>query len=346
MKNISKEIKQALLTFEPPRPREITYGVAARLFEHSRLSSSRALHRYLFGYSTTELASRIPGGLRELFRRLPGVWANPKSVVDLHTIYPLFRLFESSAASARRIESLLIHARKSPGQRVRRMFELAPGDASEEKRFAPRYCIDCALDELRKGRRPTWYRDHQIPGANYCAKHAVYLSEDCYACGDLLFRHRYVLPPFHSECAQLRPALFLSGQAPKARFPALGRLGLKPEDRVDRAELRVSRFVVGLLEKNLDPIFPSEWLHTLQIGVRRRGRIAAIREIRRADFVGRGAVTDLLCGPMTSLIRAASMGAAETAQFLELSIKERMQITSVVFESVDLFLSALRAVER
>lgn len=209
-----------------------------------------------------------------------------------------------------------------------------------------REAMPWTLDELREGRRPTWYRDHQIPGANYCARHAVYLSENCYACGDLLFRHRYVLPPFHSECAHLRPALFLSGQVPKARFPAVGRLGLKPEDRVDRAELRVSRFVVGLLEKNLDPISPSKWLHTLQIGVRHRGRIAAIREIRRADFVGRGVVTDLLCGPMTSLIRAASMGAAETAQFLELPMKERVQVTSVVFESVDLFLAALKVVER
>lgn len=342
MKNISREIKQALLTFEPPRPREITYGIAARLFEHSGLSSSSALHRYLFGYSTTELASRIPGGLAVLFRRIPGAWTDPKAVANLHTIYPLFRLFESSVTSARRIESLLIHARKSPGQRMRRTFELAPGDASEEKRFAPRYCIDCALDDLRGGRRPTWYRDHQIPGVNYCAQHGTLLGENCFACGDLLFRHSYVLPPFHLECAGRLPAISFLKQSVRRRT---GRLGLEPEDSVDRADCRLSVLTVALLEGNLDPIRPKKWVEALQIGVQRRGLTTTIRAIRRAALIRRGAIAALWCSQMNSVSRASWVGKLETQQFLDLSITERLQLTSIIFNGVDDFLAALNVPE-
>lgn len=336
---------RALESFESARPGEITYGVVARFFEHTKLLSSRELHRYLFGYPTTELASRIQGGLGEMYRRMPGAWESPKTLVDRHTIYPFFRVFEKSAAEARRIESLLIKSSSSPGQRLRRLFELFPG-AVWEQRFLPRFCIACVLEDLRGGRQPTWYRDHQIPGVNWCARHGKYLGDDCFVCGDKLFRHSYELPPMHRKCAHELPEFTLQRVRPKARLPARNRYGLKPSDRQDRTELRLSVFAVDLLGKNLEPIRPESWVSALQIGVKNNGLAATIRAINNAQFINDKRMCAILCGAETSMARALWKGKPDPELFAEISIRGRLQLTSAVFKSIDKFLLVLSSLPK
>ena len=213
--------KTLLKGFDPPRANEDVTGIVARLARHARVSSSRALHKYLFGYVTNELAGRYPGGLQVLHRRFPAFWENPQEIAERHTIFPLFRFFEASVDHAQKIESRLVHARQNPGQHLRHRFELEKGDVWE-KRSPMRYCVPCMIEDQQAGRMPTWYRQHQIPGVDWCVRHQSLLFDYCIECGQQLFKHSYVVPAFHCGCQRDIPALRTPEDAAKIKFTYSG----------------------------------------------------------------------------------------------------------------------------
>lgn len=364
-----RKLRQALETFEPPRSGEITFGIAARFFEHCDLLSSQELHAYLHGYATTELASRIPGGLEVFYRRMKDVWGSPEQVLE-HTIWPLFRIFQPSQDAADRIEDLLLYTKRSPGQQLRRMFVLSKGDAWE-KRLLPRFCIECVLEDMRAGRQTTWYREHQIPGIDWCVRHKSALFDECLGCGATMFKNSYVLPPYHlreltihrepntaTECNIVRESSILPksiscrelafrqlgiGKVGRKKYPRPGIHANRPRGNYELQQLKMCALAVGLMDLNLPPIPASCWSEVLRKGIKERGLSFILRRIRKADLV-EGAVGDLMLKTEISAIRdLARPSYRRSPRLVSVSPKKKLWIASLVFDTTDEFVETLKS---
>lgn len=235
-----------------PLAREVILGLASRYFEkHARSSMAVWFHELLFGYPTDEFDPRFPGGLSH-FCTLMGRGWNPLQLVENHTLWPLFRIFESSATRRTYCENLFLQSRP-PGPRLRGRFQFVP---SRSKHFRPRFCLLCLCESAQAGQPLTWLRDHQIPGADWCPRHKVRLcgADDQYI-NDRFRTHSgrsFSLPrltdgdmnsltTFENVSSKLVPYL------------------IKPKSRDADAELNFSAIAIGLLDEHLSGIEHSLW---------------------------------------------------------------------------------------
>lgn len=266
------DLQESAKRIPPLQQEELAMGFACRLAADAKIRDRSVVQKFLFGYSTTEVASPFQAGLGNLQQYLCGIGHAPHDVINRHSIYPLIRIFEESGAEARRVESLLLQP-KAAGQSLRgrmrlieNLFAVAPikskpSASPSPKRYPAKVCIDCVADELIHDRVPIWRRSQFLPGARWCDSHPFtpFFSE-CPWCHEPWLITRLVLPGLHCDCIRKRlgkgSALRDANQQRIAEI-ASAKAGIIPFDHAYHS------FVYGLLRQQLDPIPRIFWAEAL-----------------------------------------------------------------------------------
>ena len=314
-----------------PQQNESVYGLASRYSaEIAPDGFAGWFHAVLFGYVVSEFDPRYPGGL-DYFCSVMDLGWNPRSMIEDHTLWPLFRIGELSAKRRADVEANLLRS-AAPGPRLRGRFQFG---ASRSKRFRPRYCLPCLIDDFKSGRPLTWYRHHQILGADWCPKHRVRLTSEA---------TRWASPSRSGRSFSL-PVLLstdLSDASADEVGKHVGAPFTKPKSFSDDAALRFSAIAIGLLDKRLSAIHPSLWTEVFRSIIEDRGSKRSWGEIRK----WRSTSFWRQCGMYERLRKTKWLGDSKalSEMAIKLNVKQKLCLMSAFFYTADDFVNRLKSV--
>lgn len=117
----------------------------------------------------------------------------------------------------------------------------------------------------------------------------------------------------------------------------------RPKNEDDHRDVRFSTFVIGLLEKNLAPLEPWQWLEVFRIGMERKDIRAALKTLEEVEPTFKATV--LLLGTERNILRAVRTGNMGANAVSQLSPKTKIYLMSALFDSVEEFVSTLRIMQ-
>ncbi len=173
--------------FPDHHPGEILYSLAARHSDRVRYRTAADASAELFGVRGASAAVALPGRLGYLAAALPaGSPYTVDSLVDRHTLYPVYAAFLAPRARAYLRADMV-----APAAGLVRL-----GAYERSLRVARpvrlRYCPSCTDDDRRSHGEAYWRRAHQVPGVDVCPMHETTIESSAVAIGSGPMRRRFV----------------------------------------------------------------------------------------------------------------------------------------------------------
>ncbi|MET2527151.1 TniQ family protein [Ralstonia pseudosolanacearum] len=119
----------------------------------------------------------FPSRIEERVRPFQHMIGDAASVVDGHTLYPLYRRM----LPPKDAEKLRSHLLREPVHGLPAMVG-AGGPHSGWATFQAAYCDECVQEDISPAGVPYWRTEHQVPGLLFCAQHAKPLLAPCRVC--------------------------------------------------------------------------------------------------------------------------------------------------------------------
>jgi hypothetical protein len=162
--------------FVIPQRGETVYSVFCRLSERSGLPSALILNRVAgdnafrpwktLPFRTAHISSRVPDG---------NPWRDPVSICMGHTTLPYFVYFRNDRD--RLIQQCV------DGSAVYQKLGIGLATSPRPIPDHPRYCPQCAAEDLAEFGFSRFRREHQLPGVMVCWMHGGILAHGCTSCG-------------------------------------------------------------------------------------------------------------------------------------------------------------------
>ncbi|MBN6185703.1 TniQ family protein [Aneurinibacillus sp. BA2021] len=156
--------------FPTPYSNELLYSILARYHNWSQNGLEKYTLNDLFGYERATPIVLFPNRISELCKRLnPKSLHTPDSIIERHTIYPLYHPFLLKERSAK-LKGLML------GSHASNIYSTL-GSSSVEQVPTLRYCIKCVIEDREEHGEAYWHREHQITYVIGCHKHGIKLKE-------------------------------------------------------------------------------------------------------------------------------------------------------------------------
>jgi hypothetical protein len=161
--------------FPDPHPDEVLYSVWARLSDYLRYHRKHEVLRVLFGTKEAVPIVDLPCHLGYFFENLPlGHSYTLDTLIDQHTLYPLFAPFLPEDRLCRLREQMISGNARSIHQLVGKL-----GNTTNTPPLPSwlRYCPACVEEDRATYGECYWHRLHQVLGVEVCPKHDTFLED-------------------------------------------------------------------------------------------------------------------------------------------------------------------------
>lgn len=168
-------------------PDETLFSLCSRYHKASgnRLASTTC--QALFGHPQQGSAHDFPTRLEHFCRMAGGLLGTPESIIEKHTILPLYLRFASPDLVRL---AILASCERSVGSLK---FQLGLLTSAFRANHPLKACPICMLEDAERFATAYWHREHQLPGLWVCRHHGCrLLSSDLKATGVLRFQ--WILP--------------------------------------------------------------------------------------------------------------------------------------------------------
>lgn len=274
MTQLSLPLVTTLLGFPVPFPDEPLYSLLARY--HLGSGSAFVTIKRVFGRRGVVPTNALPWGLDAIASNLPpGHPSTADSLLLQHTLYPYFSPF-LRAETASKMRALMLASEPEASSKLRFLLGLPAGKILLP--HVPRFCDQCAADDVRRHGQPYWHRVHQAPGVVVCPAHDASLRTRVRA-AEKAGRHELYLPPLTPTAS----CVVLDGQA----------IGLRPREILARVARLTQALVNGDLPQNLRAALATAYRRKLTS----EGAITPAGSVRRLRF-------NAMFEPVTANLRA------------------------------------------
>ncbi|MFN7652498.1 MAG: TnsD family Tn7-like transposition protein, partial [Cyclobacteriaceae bacterium] len=151
---------------------ECLYSLKARLLRDTLSNSDENRCNYLGEVKNHVISLDLPSHVGELYEATKHIvkWTM-ESIIEDHTIFPVYRPFLSEEKRIRIVKSMI-------SDRIENIQSIAGINSSNlvRSRF-PKFCPICGLEDLGKYGEPYWHRIHQFPNIQVCPDHNCLLVE-------------------------------------------------------------------------------------------------------------------------------------------------------------------------
>ncbi|MBV5328417.1 MAG: TniQ family protein [Chlorobium sp.] len=199
------------LSFLPnPADGETIYSIMCRCAERTGLPHGYIINSLTGQRLRTPVLSALPGYIDIISRSTPvgHIWRDAMKIVDDHTALPYYVYFLPTKERQEWASKLVIGKSSLP---ILMALGLTMYPTSSGSRH-PRYCPQCAVEQIRKFGFSFFRRHHQLPGVFVCAEHKEILSHGCGVCGSYPIKNRGLSMPGRCKCEHLTPLPVISIQ--------------------------------------------------------------------------------------------------------------------------------------
>lgn len=189
--------------FPSPGIGETIYSIICRISARSRLPEGFIISSITGQRFHTPILSALQGYIGFISRSIPDghIWRDAMNIVRDHTSLPYFVYF---LPEQERIEWASKIATDKSSQPIAMALGLSrfPIPASPSH---PRYCPQCAVEQIHQHGFSFFQRHHQLPGVLVCAEHKEILSHGCQVCGPYPIKNSSLTMPGRCLCEQSTP---------------------------------------------------------------------------------------------------------------------------------------------
>ena len=153
--------------FPEPLPDETIYSLVNRFHLRSGLLSSRSSLRLLFGTYEIAVGAEFPSILPQISQATK---MTVNQLICEHTTIPYYQRFIGNQQYEHFLSSI------ARGDNVQAVAQLSMVANRIQPEIMLKSCPSCVAEDQVAFGVAYWHRQHQLPGVNYCTRHALVLN--------------------------------------------------------------------------------------------------------------------------------------------------------------------------